>query len=207
MIKNFLQFEATAESLEKAVEMALSHFGCTRAEIDVDVLSAPSAGFFGFFRKPARIQARLTDRAYIGSLICQQLLDRVGFDGQCQPSLGSDRIDLLISGEDVRSIIGRKGQCLDALQYLVVALADRVTEDRMPLILDSDDYRQKRQAFLRRLARRLVAQVKKSGKPVTVQPLPPQERRVLHLTLETEDAVDVKSVGQGYERKMVISPR
>lgn len=207
MISELLDIEISADSLEEAVEEALGHFDCTRAEVDIDVIEAPSPGFLGFFGKKARVHVRLTDRSHIAAFVCRTLLSRTGFCASAAASIATDQCQIDISGADTSMVIGRKGQTLDALQYLTVALTDRLTDDRTPVVLDCDNYRQKRNTFIRRLGRRLSAQVKRSGKPVTVQPMPPRERRIMHLSLKNDETVDIKSIGQGFERKMVISPR
>lgn len=207
MLKNRLELEVTADTLEGAVEKALLHFECSRADISVEVLRSPRAGFLGVFRQPAKVRVRLTDRAYIAALTCQELLTHVGFSATCQPSAGSECIDIDITGEDSSGIIGTRGQTLDALNHLVQAMTDRVSDDRIPVKLDCESYRQRRLTSLNRLARRLSSKVKQTGKSVTIPPLPPQERRILHLKIEADPSVHIKSVGRGYERKMVISPR
>lgn len=208
MINDLLQIETSGKSIDQAVEAALQHFGCTRAEIDIDVLQTPSSGLLGLlFSKPALIRAVLKDRAFIAGMVCQTILDKSDLGGEVEVCPGSDQIVVDIRSEDPSTIIGRQGQTIDALQYLVVAATDRRGNDRTPISLDCDNHREKRRAFLLRLGRSLSSQVKKSGKPANVQPLPPQERRVLHLAIEEEQTLDIKSVGQGFERKMVISLR
>lgn len=207
MVSELLEIEETAETVDAAVEKALQQFDCSRAEVEIDIVQPPSTGLFGLFSKHATVRVRLNDRAHIATLVCRELMERTGFDAGTRVSHGSDQHEVEIVGEDASLVIGRKGQTLDALQYLTVALTDRLTEDRTAVVLDCDNYRQKRRSFIRRLGRRLSAQVKRSGKSITVQPLPPQERRIMHLTLQGEESVDLKSIGQGFERKMVISPR
>lgn len=208
MMIELLQKTTSGKSIDQAVEVALGHFDCTRAEIDIEVLQVPSSGLFGLlFSKPARIRAVLKDRGFMAAMVCRCILERSGLEGRVKICPGSDQIVLDIDSEDPRRIIGRQGQTIDALQYLVVAATDRLGSDRTPVSIDCDNHREKRGHFLRRLGQRLSSQVKESGKPATVQPLPPQERRILHLTLEDERSLEIKSVGQGFERKMVISPR
>lgn len=202
-----LDIEVAADSLESAVQRALDQFGCTRAEVDIDIVEAPSPGFLGFFRKKAKVRVRLTDRSHMAAFVCQNLLDRSGLSAAAAVSVCSDQSEIEISGSDTPIVIGRKGQTLDALQYLTVAITDRFTADRSPVALDCDNYRQKRKSFIRRLAERLGTQAKKTGKPVTVPPLPPRERRIMHVALQDNEGLDIRSLGQGFERKMLISPR
>ena len=207
MISELLDIEISADSVENAVEKALTHFGCTRAEVSVEIVEAPSSGFLGLFRNKAKVRVRLTDRSYIAAFVCRNILKKSGFSATASVSICGDQCDIDITGHDMPRIIGRKGQTLEALQYLTVALTDRLTADRSSFVLDCDNYRQKRKTFISRLAQRLASQVHRTGKPATVQPLPPQERRIMHVTLQHNESLDVKSLGQGFERKMVISPR
>ena len=206
MLASILEIEESAPTIEKAVDRALHKLGCSRAEVETTILSMPSSFLFGLIgSRPARVRVRLTDRAYIARTLTEKLLHLCGLSGQVEVSPGSEEIYLNINSSDSSLIIGRQGQTLEALQSLVVLLTDRQVEDRTSIVLDIDNYRTRRASSLRRLARSLSAKVRRSGRSVTVQPLPPEERRILHLALEEETGIESRSVGQGHERKMVVS--
>lgn len=208
MLYDLIETETVAATVDAAVDLALERFACTRAEIDSEILQIPSRGFLGLIgRRPARVRVRLIDRGYIARRICEHLLERSGFTASVTVHSASERIELHIEGDESSRIIGRRGQTLDALQSLTVTLTDRNVPDRTPIVLDVDNYRSRRADSLRQLARRLSAQVRRSGRPATVQPLPPEERRIVHLTLEDEPGIETRSIGHGFERKMLVSSR
>lgn len=208
MLIDLIESEVTADTVDAAVDRALERFGCSRAEINTDILQVPSTGFLGLFgRRPARVRVRLIDRAFVARRLCQHLLAMSGFDASVTVHPASDRIDLQITSPESSLVIGRRGQTLDALQALVVTLTDRHVAERTPIVLDVDDYRTRRAESLRQLARRLSSQVRRSGRPATVQPLSPDERRIVHQTLEDEPGIETRSIGQGFERKMLVSSR
>lgn len=206
MVKELLQLESQGPSVDRAVEIALGQFGCSRAEVDTDILQLPTGGFLGLFgRKPARVRVRLVDRGYVARRIVEHLLLLSNLPGSVSVRPGRDVIDILIKSEESSLIIGRHGQTLDAFQSLTVALTDRSVTDRTRLVVDIDNYRVRRTHFLRRLASRLSHQVKRSGKPVTTDLLPPDERRIIHQALKNERDIEFRSIGQGFERKVFIT--
>lgn len=206
MIERLLEIESFGETIEEAVEKSLLQLRCTRAEVQTTIVQAPSSGLFGLIgSRQAQVKVRLTDRAVIARVICGQLLKICGFDCTVDVHLESERIHLNIEGNESSLIIGRHGQTLEALQSIVVLLTDRHVSDRTPVVLDIDNYRVRRERSLERLARRLASQVRRTGRAVLVPPLPPEERKVFHLSIRKEDGVDSRSLGEGYERKIVVS--
>jgi len=208
MFGHTLQIESEGATLDAAVEKGIERFGCTRAEVDIEILQLPKRSFLGLLgRRPAKVRLRLTDRAFIARSLAQKLLQLAGFEAHVEALAGSERIELAIESEESSLIIGRRGVTLDALQSLVTSLADRQMQDRTPIVIDIDGYRRRKESSLRRLARRLSSQVRRTGRKATVDPLPPEDRRLFHLALKEEYGIECRSVGQGVERKMVLSPR
>jgi spoIIIJ-associated protein len=208
MVKELLQLELEGPSVDRAVESALAQLGCSRAEIDTEILQLPTSGFLGLFgRKPAKVRVTLTDRAYVARRIVEHLLHLSALPGTVTVRPSRDVIDILIESDESSLVIGRHGQTLDAFQSLTVALTDRFVTDRTRLVVDIDNYRVRRSHFLQRLASRLSHQVKRSGKPVTTDLLPPDERRIVHQALKNERDIEFRSIGQGFERKVFITSR
>lgn len=206
MVGNVIEREDSGSTIEEAVEKALLNLGCSRAEVETTIVQTPSVRLFGLLgTRPAQVRVRLTDRAFIARVVTEHLLKLIGFSCTVEVLIGGDHINLKITGIESRLIIGRHGQTLEALRALVVLLTDRQVADRTPIVLDIDNYRVRRTASLRRLARRLASQVRRTGRPATVQPLPPEERRILHLAFKDEYGVYTRSIGQGHERKIVVS--
>ena len=205
MIQQCLHVEVEAENLDAAVEEALSRLGCTRAEVDIEVLQVHSKGVLGLFGKqPARVSVKLHDRGVIAKQFTRQLLSLSGLEASVDVTTSSHTIEVHLKSNDPSRVIGRHGQALDAMQTLVVTMTDRVTTDRTEILLDVDGYRHRRRDFLQKLARRLSRKVRQSGKPATSPPLPLYERRTLHELLKSEPGLETHSKNHDGGRKVVI---
>ena len=119
-------------------------------------------------------------------------------------SADTEHLTLDIKGEDLGILIGRRGETLSALQYLVNLIVSRRLKGRVGVVVDVEGYRQRRYESLRLLARRLGEQVKTTGRAVTLEPMPANERRIIHLELKDDPDLTTESMGQGEERKIVI---
>ncbi|HXG36123.1 MAG TPA: RNA-binding cell elongation regulator Jag/EloR [Dehalococcoidia bacterium] len=112
-----------------------------------------------------------------------------------------------VSGDDLAILIGRRGVTLAALQYLVNVIANRQGDGKTMITVDVERYRRRREDALRGLAQRMADRVRQSGRSITLEPMPPSERRIVHITLANNDAVSTSSIGDGERRKVVIAPR
>ena len=112
-----------------------------------------------------------------------------------------------VEGEDLGLLIGRRGYTLAALQYVVNLVANRKAESRVLVSVDVEHYHRRREESLRGLAFRMADRVRQTGRPVTLEPMPPAERRIVHLSLLDDAAVTTGSVGSGDQRKVVVQPR
>lgn len=118
------------------------------------------------------------------------------------------RITILeIRGNDLGVLIGTRGETLNAIQYLMRLMAGHKLRRRADLVIDVEGYRQRREQALARLAERMADKVMKRGRPVSLEPMPPHERRIIHMTLRDYDEVTTHSVGEGKRRKVRILPK
>jgi len=142
-----------------------------------------------------------------GVQILTQLLDLMGLEGDVIPEQTEGTLILNIEGDDLGVLIGRRGLTLGALQYIVrLMIASR--EDEWPSVsVDVCGYKRRRHVALEELARKLADQAKYRHRPVTLEPMPPDERRVVHLALANNPDVYTESVGEDVERKVVIHPK
>jgi spoIIIJ-associated protein len=114
---------------------------------------------------------------------------------------------LEIQGRDLGALIGRKGETLAALQYITRLIVSRDLERRANIVIDVEGYKARRETMLRRLAKRMAEQAIQRGRTVSLEPMPPHERRIIHLTLRDNPNVTTESVGEGDHRKVTIVPR
>jgi spoIIIJ-associated protein len=112
-----------------------------------------------------------------------------------------------IEGDDLGILIGRRGSTMAALQYLLNLMVTRKFKQHAPFAIDVDGYRQRREESLRELAFRMAERVRATGRSVTLEPMPPNERRIVHLALAKDPTVGTSSVGEGDSRKVAISIR
>jgi spoIIIJ-associated protein len=120
---------------------------------------------------------------------------------------GDGNIALTIEGDKSGLLIGRKGKTLDALQFIVNRIVNKTLDKRMRVVVDSENYRQRRRESLTQMALRMGDKAKRIGKPVTTNPLNPRERRIIHLALKEDGRLNTKSKGEGLLKKVVIFPK
>jgi spoIIIJ-associated protein len=120
--------------------------------------------------------------------------------------LGMIQAVLDIEGEDLGLLIGRRGQTLASLQYLLNLLVAKQLGKRVAFGVDVDGYRRRREDALVSLAKRTASRVRQTGRSVTLEPMPPNERRIIHITLEDDPNVITVSIGEGEARKVAVTP-
>lgn len=205
-IESLTRIKCNDSDLEGAVEKALQFFDCSRAEVDIQVISSGRRGWLGLGRSDAVVQINLVDRAYVARHICSTLLKQTGWQAVVSVSQSSEQIDLMIESDSAAQIIGKHGQSLESLQYLVTTMTDRVCHGDIPLVLDAGGYRLKRHRYLKGLAHKLSDKVRSSGNKVTLDPLPHHERRILHKFFREQRGVTSSSIGNGYEKRVIVTP-
>jgi spoIIIJ-associated protein len=146
--------------------------------------------------------------------VLQNLLGLMGVEAEVvsrAPETAGDGIGLTeavldVEGDDLGLLIGRRGQTLASLQYLVNLIVSKQTNRRVAFAVDVDGYRRRREEALVGLAKRTASRVRQSGRSVTLEPMPPNERRIVHLALQDDPAVVTVSIGEGEARKVAITP-
>ncbi len=128
---------------------------------------------------------------------------------QSPPEEGDESVAYLVDvrGSDLNSLVGRRGEGLDALQFLTRLIVQHRTGEWASIVVDVDGYRERRAENLRRTARQMAERVKRDGRSISLEPMPPYERRIIHLTLRTDPDVMTVSVGEGDARKVTIRPK
>ncbi len=218
--------EMSGKTVEDAIEKALEQLGLTREEIKITVLKEGKSGMFGIGAEEARVlvepistepgRADSSESEKIARGILEGLLRLMGFQAKVireESFIGDDdetRIPItfnITGDDDVGILIGRHGQTMASLQYLVRVMVTHHIENSPPIIIDIDGYKERRYNALRETARRLAEQVKTRRVPFTLEPMPPIERRIIHMTLANDPNVTTQSTGEGDARKVVISPK
>ncbi len=155
----------------------------------------------------------IEDDAEMAAQMLDQLLELMGITADVSirdaetpgDGLGMAKAVLDIEGDDLGLLIGRRGETLAALQYLLNLMVGRKLAVHATFTVDVEGYRRRRETQLNSLARRMADQVRRSRRPVTLEPMPPNERRIVHLTLANDAEVETSSLGEGENRKVSIS--
>jgi spoIIIJ-associated protein len=163
--------------------------------------------------QPALSVEELAEDAKIGVETLRELLKRMEIEAKVTSRAAETTEDepqhwtLEIQGLDLGVLIGRRGETLAALQYITRLIASRKLGRRAHIVIDVEGYKSRRESMLKRLAKRMADQAIQRGRTVSLEPMPPHERRIIHLTLRDNPQVTTESVGEGDRRKVTIIPR
>ena len=146
-----------------------------------------------------------TRDAEFAQLMLTELLDRMGLTLDIQVR-SIDPVTLNAVGPGVAELIGRRGTTLRALQFVLSLMVNKQLERRIRLVVDADGYRQRRESLLENMAERLAQRVRVTGQQMVLEPMPPDERRIVHLALVDDPEVTTESEGAGDDRRVVIKP-
>lgn len=197
----------TAKTVEAAIEKALRQLNTSRDNIRVTVLEEPSRGFLGLFGvRPAKVEAELVTTPVDDAVqFLKDVLVTMGVTAKVEVQTDSHPVVIDIRGEELGMVIGRHGQTLDALQYLVNIVANRRHEGYTRFQLDAQGYRRRREESLQQLAERIARQVLKTGKAVALEPMTPMERKVIHTHIQKYDRLTTYSEGEEPRRRVVVT--
>lgn len=200
--------EISAKTIDEAIKLAAEQLETDIDNLEIEVLEEASKGFFGLGSKQARILASVKENSQ-GAItnFLAEVTKLMGFDIEVSCKEDEQYLLLTLSGDNLGNIIGRHGETLDALQYLTNLVAYRQGCERKRIILDAEGYRKRREKTLKNLALRLSERVKRSGRPVVLEPMNPQERRLIHTALQNDSEVQTLSEGEEPYRKVIISLR
>jgi len=207
-----IEFEG--KTVDEALEKAVEFFNAPKERLSIDVISDGSQGLFGLIgSKKAKIKASLIMRDSVeekkekAQNFLTEILRLAKIPSSVRAELIDKKVFLTIKGDGSGLLIGKKGQTLDAIQYLISKMVNQKPEDRIPIIVDTENYRHRREANLAIIAQKLGSQAKRQKKSVATELLNPQERRVIYLTLQNHPDLTAKSEGEGKLKKVIISPR
>lgn len=199
--------EKTGKTVQEAIDLALEDLQCGRDSVDIEVIEEGTKGIFGLIgNKVARVKVILkesnSDKA---KEFLVSVLEKMNVDAEIVAEESEDSILLKVKGDDIGIVIGRRGETLDSLQYLTSLVVNKSKEDYKRVVIDIENYRQKREETLVKLANRLADRVVKYKKNITLEPMNPYERRVIHSSLQDHKYVETYSVGDEPNRKVIIT--
>jgi len=217
----------SARTVDEAIELGLKELDADRDEAEVEILSRGKAGFLGIGAEVARVRVTRisagrnaagmpatgdgeTTAAGVATAAVGRILEAANVNvtrtlrAANDPESGGPIIDL--AGEDSGLLIGRRGQTLQALQFLVNLIVRKQFEG-VRVVLDVENYRQRREFQLRDMATKVAVRVTQTNRSITLEPMPPADRRIIHTSLTDNPDVSTESTGEGEGRKVTIMPK
>ena len=200
--------EVSAKTVNDAITEALVKLEVTSDQLEYEVVSEGSTGFLGFGSKPAVIKAR---KKFSVEDTVRDFLKRVFEAMDMEVEIiskydeDSSMVEVEFKGSEMGVLIGKRGQTLDSLQYLTNLAINKQTDKYVKVKLDTEDYRKRRKDTLENLARNISYKVKRTKRPVALEPMNPFERRVIHSALQNDRFVSTHSEGEEPYRHVVVT--
>ena len=211
-----MEYEFVGKTTEEALENASRELALPLEELNFDILEPGSAGIFGLVGgKKAKIKITLEKQEEVinenGLRLAQEaletILELIPVETIVNAEQTDGKISLSIEGDKSGLLIGRRGKTLDALQYIVNKIVNKALDKKTYVVVDSENYRKRREESLTQLALKMGDKAKKIKKPVSTNLMNPHDRRIVHLTLQEDIDLDTKSRGDGLLKKVVIIPK
>ena len=200
--------EVSAKTVNDAITEACQKLGVTSDKLDYQVIEEGSNGFLGIGAKPAVIKATVkcsiedNAKAFLNDVFEAMKLNvvvSVKYDEEQRA------MDIDLSGDEMGVLIGKRGQTLDSLQYLVSLVINKDAEDYIRVKVDTENYRQRRKDTLENLAKNISYKVKRTKRAVSLEPMNPYERRIIHSALQNDKYVSTHSEGEEPFRRVVVT--
>lgn len=200
--------EISAKTVDDAITEAVIKLGTTHDKIEYEVIEKGSAGFLGIARKDAVIKVRKKNdveddiREFLNKVFNAMELE---VEILVEREENSNVINVELKGSDMGVLIGKRGQTLDSLQYLTNLAVNKNSEEYVKVKIDTEDYRKRRKETLENLAKNIAYKVKRTKHPVSLEPMNPFERRIIHSALQNDKFVTTHSEGEEPYRHVVVT--
>lgn len=200
--------EFSAKTVDDAITAACQKFTVTSDKLEFVVVEEGSSGFLGIGAKPAIIKAKVKSSAVDKAKdFLKEVFDAMNLvvviDAKYDEN--SRNLDIELSGDEMGVLIGKRGQTLDSLQYLVSLVVNKDVEDYIRVKVDTEDYRKRRKETLENLAKNIAYKVKRTKRSVSLEPMNPYERRIIHSALQNDRYVTTHSEGEEPFRRVVVT--
>lgn len=200
--------EISAKTVNDAITEACQKFTVTSDKLDYVIVEEGSSGFLGIGAKPAVIKAKIKDTVEDKAKdFLKEVFDAMNMTVVIDVKYDEENrnMDIQLNGDEMGVLIGKRGQTLDSLQYLVSLVVNKDVEDYIRVKVDTEDYRKRRKATLENLAKNIAYKVKRTKRPVSLEPMNPYERRVIHSALQNDRYVTTHSEGEEPFRRVVVT--
>jgi spoIIIJ-associated protein len=202
--------EKEGKTAEEAIEKALEELGVGREQAQIEILSEPNHKIFRFLAgRGVRIRVTVPEEDPLlneAKGLLHRVLEQMGIQCEVSAGKGQDCLLLELRSQEAGLLIGRKGETLDALQYLLNRILNPDGLRRNRVILDAEGYRARKREETVSFAHRAAEKAKSAGREIVLVPLGPYERRIIHITLQEDPEVNTFSEGEGYLKRVHVVP-
>ena len=198
--------ETTGKTIEEAILVAVAQLGKSRDKLDIEVLVEPETSLFGLIqKKEAKIRATVKlDLVEKSKEYLEKLFELMGVEAQAEVTLEGEVLRAELIGKKIGVLIGKRGETLDSVRYLLSLYVGKYTDQKIKVVLDSEGYLAKREQALQKLAVSIAHKVKKTRRRVVLEPMNSYERRIIHSTLQDDPYVKTVSEGEEPFRKVIV---
>lgn len=197
----------SGKTVDDALYEALKELHASRDEVEVTIIDEGAKGFLGMFgAKDAVIQVvKKFNPEKIAVTFLKEMFQAMKMNVSIETSLKEKQLAIELSGDEMGVLIGKRGQTLDSLQYLVSLVVNKDSEEYIRVKVDTEDYRERRKETLENLAKNIAYKVKRTKRPVSLEPMNPYERRIIHSALQNDRFVTTHSEGEEPFRRVVVT--
>ena len=200
--------EVEEDTTEEALEAALKELGVSRDQVSVKVIHEPTKGILGLGAKLAKIRVTLKeDISSTPEAVLHEILSHMGLEAQIESQIINGSVHLTVSSDNPGILIGKHGQTLNAVEYLLNCILNRSSLVKKKVFVDAEGYRERREQMLTDLAYRAAAKVKQTHQEIVLDPMSPRDRRIIHVTLQSDEHIRTYSRGEGMMRRVAVTTR
>ena len=203
---DFVKF--SAKTVDDAITDACQKLSVTSDKLEYEVVEEGSSGFLGIGSKPAIIKAKVkSSLADIAKSFLNDVFEAMNLNVVIEVKYDEKEknLDVELSGDEMGVLIGKRGQTLDSVQYLTSLVVNKGEEDYIRVKVDTENYRERRKETLENLAKNISFKVKRTKRPVSLEPMNPYERRIIHSALQNDKFVTTHSEGEEPFRRVVVT--
>ncbi len=197
----------SGKTVEDAIALALAEAGIERENAEIEIIEEGNKGFLGIGSREATV--KVTKKEALAEDIARDFLygifERMGMFVTIDVKTEGENINIDLSGENMGLLIGHRGETLTSLQYLTNLTVNRMVKEHYRVLIDTENYKEKREETLKRLAKKIADKTLKYRRNVTLEPMTPYERRIIHSTLQGYDNISTYSIGEEPNRKIVVA--
>lgn len=198
--------ETEGDTVEEAIEHALTELEATREQVTIDIVNEPTKGILNFGAKPAKIRATLKqDVSSAPETILKEVLSRMGIDAEVESSYIDGSTHLNIVTDSPALLIGKHGQTLDAIERLLNCIVNKASLVKRRVFVNTEGYRERREERLMEMAHQVAEKVRYTDRDIVLAPMSARDRRIIHVALKEDEVVSTYSQGEGEMRRIVVT--